>query len=58
MEPVARNYNCRMSLTKVFLEPVSFLSTAGKFVTNGWQIGQPSLTALTMNGFTKNTEHA
>jgi len=49
--------NCWVSLTKVFLEPVSFVSTADTFVTNGWQIGQPSLTTLTMNGFTKNAKH-
>jgi len=38
---------------KLFLEAVSFVSTADKFVTNGWLLGQPSLIALTMTGFTR-----
>jgi len=29
--------NCRVALTKVFLEPISFVSAADKFVTNGWR---------------------
>jgi len=49
--------NCRVALTKVFLEPVSFVSTTDKFVTNGWRTGQPSLTTLKMNGFTRNAKH-
>jgi len=49
--------NCGVSLTKVFLEPVSFVSAADKFVTKGWRSGQPALTALTTNGFTKNAKH-
>jgi len=49
--------NYRVALTKVFLEPVSFISTADKFVTSGWQTGQPSLTTLTMNGSTSNAKH-
>jgi len=31
--------NCRVALTKVFLEPDSFVSTADKFVTNSWRTG-------------------
>ena len=49
--------NCRAALIKVSLEPVSFVSTAGKFVTNCWRTGQPSLTTLTMNRFAKNSKH-
>ena len=49
--------NCRVALTKVFLKPVSFVSAAEKFVTKGQRTGQPSLTTLTMNGFTKNGKH-
>jgi len=29
------NCNCRVALTKVFLEPVDFVSAADKFVTKG-----------------------
>jgi len=32
--------------------------SADKFVTNGWRTGQPSLTTLTMNGFTRNAKHS
>jgi len=46
-----------VALTEVFLEPVSFVSAADKFVTNGWLPGQPSLTSLTMNGLTRNAKH-
>ena len=42
---------------KFFLEKVSFVSTADKFVTNVWQTEQSSLTTLTMNGFTRNAKH-
>jgi len=49
--------SCRVALSKVFLEPVSFISTADKFVTNRWRTGQPSLTTLTMNGFTRMAKH-
>jgi len=54
---------CRQKLTvkwqwlKFFLEPVSFVCTVDKFMTNGWQTGQPSLATLTMNGFTRNAKH-
>ena len=36
---------------------VSSISAADKFVTNGWQTGQPSPTTLTLNGFTRNAKH-
>jgi len=49
--------NCRVALTKVFSESVSCVSAADKFVTKGWRTGQPSLTALTMDEFTKNAKH-
>ena len=50
--------NCRVALTEVFfLEAISFVSTVDKFVTNCWLAGQPSLTTLTMNGYTRNAKH-
>jgi len=49
--------NCRVALTKAFSEPDSFVSTADKFVANGWRTGQPSPITLTMNGFTRNAKH-
>jgi len=47
----------RVALTKVFLKPDSFISTADKFATNRWRTGQPSPTTLMMNGFTRNAQH-
>jgi len=53
--------NCGVALTEFFRArswiSVSSISAADKFVTNGWQSGQPSPTTLTLNGFTRNAKH-
>jgi len=37
---------------------VSFISTADKFVTNGWRTGKPPPNTLRLNRFTRNAKHA
>ena len=42
---------------RFFCISASLISAAVKCVTNGWWTGQPSPTALTLNGFTRNAKH-